>query len=422
MRILALSNFYPPNHIGGEELSAKAIVDGLREKGHVIDVLTSNYGIGPKEPHIHREFNLEMQFQPLIGAIRFFFKRREIIQRNNKKLIEFIKDLQPDLILVFSMWNIPREVPALAETLLGDRVVYRLASYWPLLPNQHVEYWNAPARSWLTGIIKRPLKKIALLTLKKDPDPQLQLKHTICISEAVQMEYARKGVSLPNNRVIYNGIKISQFINHEPDWSNNLKKPKKILYVGRISPEKGVETAIEAMALLQHQYPDITLSLFGATNKGAELKKLHTLVDNFSLSEKVLFLGPAPYKDIPGIMHDHQILVVPSIWPEPFGRVVLEGMASGMVVIGTGQGGMGVPLKNKVTGLTFPPRDAEKLSEQIALILENPTIGNTLSKTARQMVVSRFSEKMMVDAYEDHLFSIFSRYAYHPSGQLERAN
>jgi glycosyltransferase involved in cell wall biosynthesis len=416
MRILALSNFYPPNHLGGEELSAKAIVDRLREKGHVVDVLTSNYGVAPKDSYIYCEFELEMQFQPMVGAIRFFLKRQAIIQRNCEVLKKYIKNLQPDLVLVFSMWNIPRQVPALAEALLGDRVVYRLGSYWPLLPNQHIEYWNAPARSRASGILKSPLRKAALWILERNQDPQLLLKHTICISAEVQQEYARNGVSLPDDCIIHNGIDVSQFIKHGPAGGYNTKKPTKLLYVGRISPEKGVDTAIEAMALLKDQYPNLTLSLLGSTNNNSELEKLHALVDRLLLSEQVYFLGPVPYSEVPRIMGQHHILVVPSIWPEPFGRVVLEGMAAGMVVIGTGQGGMRVALKDQVTGLTFSPRDAKKLSEQIALILENSSMGEKLSETARQMVHDKFTEESMVNAYENHLKSILSREVDHHSG------
>jgi glycosyltransferase involved in cell wall biosynthesis len=412
MKILALSNFYPPHHIGGEELSAQSIVNGLRQRGHCVEVITSNYGSVNNESHVHREFFLEMEFVPFKGALHFFTKRETIINANKQILRKHVDNYHPDVVLIFSMWNLPREIPALAENLLGDRVVYRLASYWPLLPSQYVQYWNAPAKARVFRNIKKILRSIALSILNKKSAPHLGLKHTICISQKVQDEFERKGVFLPDNTIIHNGINVNRFVNKETSWGNGTNNvPKKLLYVGRISPEKGLETAIESMVILQQAYPELTLSVIGAAKDDQEFNKLKSYVKKERLSEKVDFLGPVSYCEIPELMWNHHILIVPSIWQEPFGRVVLEGMAAGMVVIGTGQGGMSVILKNQITGLTFPPKDAQKLSNQIERVLANPTLGNKLSETAQNIVMSEFTEKIMVDAYENQLIRILSRFS-----------
>jgi glycosyltransferase involved in cell wall biosynthesis len=75
-------------------------------------------------------------------------------------------------------------------------------------------------------------------------------------------------------------------------------------------------------------------------------------------------------------------------------------MAAGMVVIGTGQGGMGEILKNNQTGLIFPPENAKALSQQIRNLLSDEQLGNKLVKAAQKMVCSSFTEDRMVDAYE----------------------
>jgi glycosyltransferase involved in cell wall biosynthesis len=411
MKIIALSNFYPPNHLGGEALSAKAIVDGLRERGHAVEVVTSNHGNGQLENHVHPEFQLEMEFQPLIGAVRSLTKRDVIIENNKRVLEEYVQNTQPDLILIFSMWNIPREIPAYAEYLLENHVVYRLASYWPFLPSQHNLYWTAPARSWLTKIPKNILRRFALSILHKNPIPSLQLKHTICISQEVQDEYTKNGFALPDFYIIHNGIDVSKFINKNPLWINGkTQNPTKLLYVGRISPEKGVDTAIEAMAVLHREHPEITLSLVGSAKDDQELNRINALIEEMQLRRNIFLLGSVPYDDIPNIMWNHQILIVPSIWAEPFGRVVLEGMAAGMVVIGTGQGGMSAALKDNVTGLIFPPSDSEKLSYQIKRVLMDRSLGKELSKAGFGKVITEFTEAIMVDAYESCLLNNISEY------------
>lgn len=404
MRILALINFYPPYNIGGEELSAQAIVNGLRKRGHDVEVVTSNYGNSANKDEVYRQFKLEMEFKPLQGAIRFFISRKEIIRENEKVLEGHIERFEPDLILVFSMWNIPRQVPALAERLLDGRVVYRLASYWPTLPSQHVLYWQSPAKTKLTRLPKAILSWPAMLALKNDQTPTLQLKHTVCISQAVHDEFARMGIMLANAEVIHNGIDIGSFLNKTSQWlGGRSPDPLKLLYVGRTSPEKGVHTALEALAMLHGDFPRMSLTVAGSSWGNVGHSELNEQAAQLGISERVSVRGHISYEEISKLMKSHHILLVPSIWPEPFGRVVLEGMAAGMVVIGTAQGGMGVVLRDNETGLVFPPENAWALSQQIKRLVTDGQLGNKLVIAAQDMVCSSFTEEKMVDAYEAYL-------------------
>jgi glycosyltransferase involved in cell wall biosynthesis len=401
MKILALSNFYPPHSIGGEELSAQAIVNGLRKREHYVEVLTSNYGHADRQEGVYRKLKLEMEFKPLQSAIRFFTSRNAIIRYNETVLEDHVERLEPDLILIFSMWNIPRHIPALAERLLDGRVIYRLASYWPTLPSQHVHYWQTPAKSKLTWLPKAILSWPAKVILKNDRTPTLQLQHTISISQAVHNEFAKKGIQLPDDQVIHNGIDLVPFLNATSPWLEAIPlSPLKLLYVGRTSPEKGVYTALEALAMLRLDFPEITLTIAGSSWGNVGHSEFIEQAAQLHISDKVTITGYLSHEQIPALMRSHHILLVPSIWPEPFGRVVLEGMAAGMVVIGTGQGGMREILKHNQTGLIFPPENAEALSQQIRNLLSDAQLGNKLVKAAQEMVCSSFTEDRMVDAYE----------------------
>jgi len=401
MKILALTNFYPPNSVGGEELSAQSIINGLRNRGHSVEVITSDYGGSSGETGVYREFKLEMEFKPLQEAIRFFTSRKATIYEDERVLEKHFKRVNPDLILIFSMWNLPRQVPALAEKLSGDRVVYRLASYWPALPSQHLHYWESPARSPLSKIPKALLARLAVAMLRNDQRPSLQLKHTICISQAVCNEYTKLGIPLSDVQIIHNGINIEAFYNENPPWSHQgASGPIKLLYVGRISPEKGIHTAIEALALLQDNFPETSLTVAGSSWGNEVLANLESLAETLGISTQIQFLGHIPQATVPQLMKTHHILLVPSIWPEPFGRVVLEGMAAGLVVIGTGQGGMGVVLQDNVTGLVFPPEDAETLAAQIRRLVSEPGLASRLVRQAQKEVYGQYTEQKMVEKFE----------------------
>jgi glycosyltransferase involved in cell wall biosynthesis len=410
MRVLALSNFYPPYNFGGEELSAQAIVDGLRKRGHDVEVVTSAYGKSVGNDGVYRQFKLEMEFKALQNAIRFFTSRKSIIRDNIAVLQYHVQRFRPDLILIFSLWNIPRHVPALAEKLLNGRVVYRLASYWPVLPSQNVLYWQSPAMTKLTRLPKAIMSWPAMAVLKKEQSPALQLKYTVCISKAVHDEYTKQGVQLSSTRVIHNGIDTHSFFNDSSPWlEGKHPDPLKLLYVGRTSPEKGVHTALEALAMMKKEFPDMSLTIAGSSWGHVGHSDLIDAAAQIGISDKVEVQGHLSHDEIPRLMKSHHVLLVPSIWPEPFGRVVLEGMAAGMVVIGTAQGGMAEILKDEETGLVFPPENAPALSRQIKRLLTEGNLGSKLVRVAQNMVSSSFTEDKMVDAYEAYLIWVLEK-------------
>jgi glycosyltransferase involved in cell wall biosynthesis len=407
VKVLALSNFYPPYYVGGEELSARSIVLGLRQRGHEVEVLTSDYGSSANEDHVYRQLKLEMDFKPLRNALHFFISRNKVIRENVAVLERQLQRFDPDLLLIFSLWNIPRQVSAAAERLFDGRVVYRLASYWPTLPSQYDYYWQTPAKSTFAKLPKAILSSIAQKTLKQEQVPTLHLKHAVCISQAVHDEFIRKGVRLTDVRIIHNGIDVKSFYNEAPSWLQGVpSSPLRLLYVGRISSEKGVHTAVEAVAMLQGDFPGISLTVAGSSWGSAAHGGVLELAANLGVLDKVSVRGHVSHADIPALMQSHHVLVVPSIWPEPFGRVVLEGMAAGLVVIGTAQGGMGVVLRDGETGLVFPPKDAGFLSQQIKRLLTEEQLGRKLIRTAQAMVSSNFTEDKMVSEYEAYLESI----------------
>ncbi|MEM4972674.1 MAG: glycosyltransferase family 4 protein [Candidatus Hadarchaeales archaeon] len=114
---------------------------------------------------------------------------------------------------------------------------------------------------------------------------------------------------------------------------NRLSEKLKILFVGRITPEKGIDYLLRAVSLLKIPY---SLTLVG----DGRIDYYQGLAQR--LGCEATFLGPADYEELPKIYHEHNVLVLPSIttpsWKEQFGRVLVEAMATGRVVIGSNSG------------------------------------------------------------------------------------
>src|SRR4030042_733424 len=129
MRILFLSNFFPPARSGGYTQWCQEVTECLAEGGHTIGVLTSRYELSKvqvREENIYRLLHLEgdlLYYQPL-----HFFTQWEKQRRENLAALEqTIKIFAPDLIFVWGMWALSKSLAALAEQLLPGRVVYFLS-------------------------------------------------------------------------------------------------------------------------------------------------------------------------------------------------------------------------------------------------------------------------------------------------------
>jgi glycosyltransferase involved in cell wall biosynthesis len=179
-----------------------------------------------------------------------------------------------------------------------------------------------------------------------------------------------------------------------------------VLYAGRLTADKGVHTAIQALGLLPpHVLRTLTLDIVGAGEPTYE-RQLQALVEQHRLGASVRFLGRVPRREMPQVFAEHDVLVFPSEWEEPFARTVLEAMAAGLVVVGTTTGGTGEVLIEGETGLTFLSGDAAALAGQLGRLVETPALLSRLSDAGRQRVMNEFTLSRMVDQFEAELLSM----------------
>ena len=409
MRVLFLTNFYLIHGAGGEEQSCQQVVEGLSQRGHETLVLTSMHGSNNapvEEDGIYRSLYLEMDLTPLWHSINFFTQRRTREKHNLKVFERVIQEFAPDIIFIWGMWNLPYSLAAFAEARHPKKVVYRFASYWPTLPSQHEFYWRAPGQNWYSRLPKQVLGRVALAMLTRESQKaQLAFRHAYCVSAASRKVLVEAGVPVSHARIIHTGLDVTRYLsNGAEDVHHKKQQSLNLLYAGRITPEKGIDTVIEAMTKLVHGQGkrNVRFSLAGSGSAEYE-NHLRQLVNQAGLADYVSFLGWKPPEEMPGLLHQYDVLLLPSIWPEPFSRAVLEGMISGLVVIAARTGGTPEIIVDGENGLLFMPNDPEDLSKKIAYLADHPESRDLMIQTGRQTILERFTMTKMMDAIENYL-------------------
>jgi glycosyltransferase involved in cell wall biosynthesis len=151
-----------------------------------------------------------------------------------------------------------------------------------------------------------------------------------------------------------------------------------VLYVGRLSPEKGVSILLQACRQL-----DCTLRIVGT---GPDLPALKA-----QAGDKVSFLGALDRTSVLAEMARARVVVAPSIWFEGFGIVVVEAFACGTPVIASRLGALAEIVEDGVTGALVPPNDPVQLSDQLAAFLSNPGLTSRLGNAARRVFLERYT-------------------------------
>lgn len=165
---------------------------------------------------------------------------------------------------------------------------------------------------------------------------------------------------------------------------------------GRIAEWKGQHVLIEAI----DRIPGLQALIVGdATYQdSAYFDRLRAMVDEKHLSDRVKFLGFR--KDVPRLMAAVDIVAHTSIDPEPFGRVIVEGLALGRPVVATRGGGVGEIIDHGTTGLLYPPGDSAALAEALRSLITEPALAARLGADGRRAVMARFSIERSVQDLE----------------------
>ncbi len=168
---------------------------------------------------------------------------------------------------------------------------------------------------------------------------------------------------------------------------------KKILFVGRLVPEKGIFDLLNAFSLLLKRVENVEFLIVGSGSSN-NLFQIKQLAARLKILDRVKYIGKIEYSLMPQIHNLADVFCLPSIptktWAEQFGFSIVEAMACGKPVISTHSGSIPEIVKDRVTGILVKPKEPQGLSFALEELLLDESKRENLGKNARNWVLSEF--------------------------------
>jgi glycosyltransferase involved in cell wall biosynthesis len=249
-----------------------------------------------------------------------------------------------------------------------------------------------------------------------------QFDRIIAVSHATKSEMVAAGLPAALMSVIYNGIDTKA-------WSNNYQNSTAkhavglgnafpvIGYVGRISPEKDLETWLRACAFVAEVFPTAQFVLVGDGRDEALLNKLKSLAATLGLAEQATFLGY--HDDLPSIYAAFDVFFLSSR-REGICNSLLEAMAMEIPLVTTAAGGTQELVVDGESGYIVPEGDAEEMARALIITVQNEHLRNRLVKNARKRIEEHFSFDLRLKNIETLYERILEQRAepHEPTGVL----
>jgi glycosyltransferase involved in cell wall biosynthesis len=387
MRILIIHNYY--QQYGGERVAVENQIALLREQGHEVILYTRDNG--------------EILGYGLIDKVLFFL--RTIFSRKTFKEIKgLVEEEKPDLAHVHNVFPLISPSVYQALTVTNVPIIQTIHNYRFLCPNglfytnghlcERCKYGNT-----LHAILRKCYRKSYLLSalyaftiaFHRNLGTFQIIDRLIALTDFTAHKLIESGL------VSENKISILGNYLHDPLPNPGCfeKHEPYIVYLGRLSPEKGVRILINAMSGL----PDLELRIAG---EGPQAKQLELIAIEKGL-QNVKFLGHVSGNEKWNLLRHASAVVIPSVWYEIFGLVALESMAVGTPVIASDLGGLSCIIEDNQSGLLFYPGERDELYRKISWIVNHPQDAIRLGSQGRSLLEKKYS----ADAHFNHLVSIY---------------
>lgn len=381
MKILMAHNFYRQS--GGEDKCFAAESDLLRRNGH--DLLTYT---------VHNDAMIHMSGLKAAGVSVWnrdsYSQLSSLICSENPDVVHFHNTFP--LMSPAALWAAKRRGCAVVNTLHNYRIVCPAGT---LVRNGQIcedcVKWTLPWPGVVHGCYRDDRLASAavastLLAHKLLRTWSDKVDAFIALTEFARRKFIEGGV--PAEKIVLK----PNFVDPDPGPAESGQNYA--LFVGRLSPEKGIDTLLAAWRALAGKIP---LRIVGTGSLAPQVRLAA------SQSGGIEFLGQKQASDVMDLMAGAEFLVMPSLWYETFGLVIIEAFANAKPVIASRLGAMTELIQEGQTGLHFDPGNPRDLAAKVTWAVDHPSKMRTMGQNARSV----FEQHYSAEKNHDRLMEIY---------------
>ncbi len=406
MRILIVTELFPPHYFGGAEVCCGEMAEILKSQGHDVHVLTSRppSGLAEKNEAVNRVLIRSFpwrRYPENSSQLKEMFLR-EITNQSIFK--QAVRRLRPDCVYFWKLDTISLSLPqVLDRRVKAVHFVFDTFSFEWWLDAWRL-FWAKKPVLVHNRLFKKILKRILNLLGFAIPENPYEFRNAHFASQFLRDGNPTRILNPENTRVIHWGVNLGRFY-PAPASGNECR----ILYTGRIIEHKGIDTAVNAFKKVAAVHPECTLTIVGANDDPPYEKGLRQWVQREGLEEKIVFKGFIDRRGLAEIYREHGIFIFPSLVEEGFGMTLLEAMASGLAVVTSAQGGSLEIGNGETDCLFFEKANADACAKQVLRLLNDRAFCSRVRAEARKTVEAKFSSIKLEQTVQEAFEALSSR-------------
>lgn len=348
MNILFVNSWYYPNMKGGAEQSTKLLAEGMAEMGHSVSVISGDAAENEEERDIVNGVRVYRLKTHLHGSSENIFRKIQfkLIDVKNRKIKKFFDEVcsseEPDVIHTNSLAGISPYIWKLAHEKKIP-VVHTIRDYSLCSPRgiyESAAQAKMPYRVFLDYYVRKMKKYSRFVDIVTAP------------SDYTLGKLLDDGFfASSEHRCIFNAIRLDMEETRKFLQSRRQKKSKAktAIFVGRLIPIKGILLLVSSFRKIK--LPDVKLIVCGEGDYGEELRRMA------KDDSRIIFRGHLTQQELEKEYIVSDFAVIPSLWDEPFGRVVIEANKYGLPVITSNRGGIPEIIREMKSGVMFESED-----------------------------------------------------------------
>ena len=428
MKILMVSNLYPPFYHGGYEVRCAQVAEALQRAGHEVCVLTTVYGLPVKlgtryqrttemihgvrvDRWLHNDaFGPQQPYRPWV----LFQIKRELADA--RRFVGILSGFRPDVINWWNMNGISKLLLPLPEPWGIPDV------HWIEYPWMVDEYGAGGEKAslfwkqvwdgaWGPSVV-RPLSRWLMrrweFRVEKEGFPTRDFPNRptlVCfVSDYLRRLYRESGLDFPCSHVQFGGVPVEPFYRAVVDKAPIIDAIR-VLYAGQLTADRGLHTAVEALGQMAAPYRQrVRLSVAGPTEGAyrSYYDRVVRRVEELGLSKQITFLGKVDHDRMPEIYKSHDLLVFLSTREEGLPLVMVEAMLAGCAVLTTGSGGA-MEIAELADLPVVSKGDSLELAKKLEGLIDQPETLRKLAEHGQAIALRAFSLDRMIERWQDTL-------------------